>query len=164
MCTVVKWGHTEGENFVWKIYCFFPGQRDNRTSCPGLSRDVPRDVPSLGNPNLNQSHLLIVSDKKNFRQTFYCGNAPVRTSDCCAVLTACLQTEPGGGGGGGGVRVDPHKIWQSQKLNLYLKKNLWPPIFSDLPPALPTIKMRKIRTPWQSTQAAAAAARIMIIT
>ena len=22
--TVVKWGHTEGKNFVWKIYCFFP--------------------------------------------------------------------------------------------------------------------------------------------
>jgi hypothetical protein len=38
-------------------------------------------------PDLNQSYLLIVSDKKIFRQTFYCGNAPVRTSDCCAVLT-----------------------------------------------------------------------------
>jgi hypothetical protein len=31
---------------------FVLGQRDNRTSRPGLSRDVPRDVPSLGNPNL----------------------------------------------------------------------------------------------------------------
>ena len=30
---------------------FVPGQRDNGTSRPGLSRDVPRDVPSLGNPS-----------------------------------------------------------------------------------------------------------------
>ena len=32
---------------------FVPGQRDNGTSRPGLSRDVPRDVPSLGNPSGN---------------------------------------------------------------------------------------------------------------
>ena len=31
---------------------FVPGQRDNGTSRPGLSRDVPRDVPSRGNPIL----------------------------------------------------------------------------------------------------------------
>ena len=30
---------------------FVPGQRDNGTSRPGLSRDVPRDVPSRGNAN-----------------------------------------------------------------------------------------------------------------
>ena len=27
-------------------FFFVPGQSENRTSCPGLSRDVPRDVPS----------------------------------------------------------------------------------------------------------------------
>ena len=30
---------------------FVPGQRDNGMSRPGLSRDVPRDVTSLGNPS-----------------------------------------------------------------------------------------------------------------
>ena len=30
-------------------FFFVPGQRDNGTSHPGLSRDVPRDVPSPGN-------------------------------------------------------------------------------------------------------------------
>ena len=38
---------TPGQEFF-----FVPGQRDNGTSRPGLSRDVPRDVPSLGNPNM----------------------------------------------------------------------------------------------------------------
>ena len=36
-----------------KEFFFVPGQRDNGTSRPGLSRDVPRDVPSRGNPTLD---------------------------------------------------------------------------------------------------------------
>ena len=39
---------TPGQEFF-----FVPGQRDNGTSRPGLSRDVPRDVPSLGNTNID---------------------------------------------------------------------------------------------------------------
>ena len=31
---------------------FVPGQRDNGTSRLGLSRDIPRDVPSLGNTTM----------------------------------------------------------------------------------------------------------------
>ena len=40
-----------GEGFCPGIFApaFVPGQRDNGTSRPGLSRDVPRDVLSLGN-------------------------------------------------------------------------------------------------------------------
>ena len=38
---------TPGQEF------FFPGQRDNGTSCPGLSRDVLLYVLSHGNPKLN---------------------------------------------------------------------------------------------------------------
>ena len=34
---------------------FVPGKRDNGTYCPGLSRDVPRDVTSLGNPTYNKN-------------------------------------------------------------------------------------------------------------
>ena len=41
-------GHRDRQNF------FVPGQRDNGTSCPCLSRDVPRDVPSLGNPSIDK--------------------------------------------------------------------------------------------------------------
>ena len=38
---------TPGQEFF-----FVPGQRDNGTSRPGLSRDVPRDVLSRGNPTV----------------------------------------------------------------------------------------------------------------
>ena len=45
---------------------FVPGQRDNGTSRPGLSRDVPRDVPSLGNPSLNQPIVFAFAISKYF--------------------------------------------------------------------------------------------------
>ena len=38
---------------------FVPGQRDNGTSRPGLSRDVLRDVPSRGNPNFYPSESIL---------------------------------------------------------------------------------------------------------
>ena len=38
---------------------FVPGQRDNRKSRPGLSREVPWDVPSLGNPSISYSLYLV---------------------------------------------------------------------------------------------------------
>ena len=76
--------------------------------------------------DLNQSHLLIVSKKKIFRQTFYCGNAPVRTSDCCAVLTACLQTEPGEGGDQG---RPPQNLAEPEAKPVPSKNPLAPHIF-----------------------------------
>ena len=36
-----------------------PGQRDNRTSSPGFSRDVLRDVPSHGNTNSSHGVTLL---------------------------------------------------------------------------------------------------------
>ena len=47
---------TPGQEFF-----FVPGQRDSGTSRPGLSRDVPRDVPSRGNPTF-KGLLLAYSD------------------------------------------------------------------------------------------------------
>ena len=43
---------TPGQEFF-----FVPGQRDNGTSRPGLSRDVPRDVPSRGNPSCKRQYV-----------------------------------------------------------------------------------------------------------
>jgi hypothetical protein len=44
---------------------FVPGQRDNGTSRPRLSRDVPRDVPSLGNPSSNTIFIQLDHQRKN---------------------------------------------------------------------------------------------------
>ena len=41
-----RMGHGTGNIFV-------PGQRNNRMFRPRLSRDVPQDIPSLGNPTSN---------------------------------------------------------------------------------------------------------------
>jgi hypothetical protein len=42
-----------GTKGQWNRETFFvPGQRDNGTSRPSLSQDIPRDVMSLGNTNL----------------------------------------------------------------------------------------------------------------
>ena len=55
---------TPGQEFI-----FVPGQRDNGTSRPGLSRDVPRDVPSRGNPNSAQfSSIQLGSTQLNLAQ------------------------------------------------------------------------------------------------
>ena len=54
-------GQRDRQNF------FVPGQRDNGTGkffCPGTKgqQDVPRDVPSLGNPNIKQGRRLFGLD------------------------------------------------------------------------------------------------------
>ena len=54
-----------------------PGQRDSGTSRPGLSRDVPRDVPFLGNATLDTFINLTVS--------FGCSGLDLATVSCEAV-------------------------------------------------------------------------------
>ena len=53
---------------------FVPGQRDNRTSRPGLSRDVPRDILSFGNPSVKMKHCLALST--NFWKEKVCWHHP----------------------------------------------------------------------------------------
>ena len=67
---------------------FVPRQRDNGTSRPGLSQDVPREVPFLGNPSQNvlgttllylsqylecltQSHFLYIKNQPNLSDYFF---------------------------------------------------------------------------------------------